>query len=100
MILGRQSPSDDRPGGAGLRRPPVEASPDSIGRPNMRAPLRLLSAVGVLSFWLLAAPHASALTAQKLTFRAPVFVDSQLAGSEGFVMYAAKSHRLVYATHE
>ena len=66
----------------------------------MRSPLRLLSAVGVLSCGLLAAPHASALTAQKLTFRAPVFVDDQLAGSEGFVMYAAKSHRLVYATHE
>src|SRR5438045_2073617 len=37
---------------------------------------------------------------QPVGFRKPVFVDNQLAGSEGFVMYAAKSHRLIYVTHE
>ena len=36
----------------------------------------------------------------KVGFRKPVFVDNQLAGSEGFVMYAAKSGRLIYVTHE
>src|SRR4051812_17696469 len=36
----------------------------------------------------------------KFGFRKPVFVDTQLAGSEGFVMYAAKSGRLIYVTHE
>jgi hypothetical protein len=43
---------------------------------------------------------ASASRPAPITFRAPIFVDNQLAGSEGFVMYAAKSHRLIYATHE
>src|SRR3954469_22688815 len=37
---------------------------------------------------------------KKLGFRKPVFVDTQLAGSEGFVMYSAKSGRLIYVTHE
>lgn len=36
----------------------------------------------------------------RLGFRKPVYVDTQLAGSEGFVTYASKSHRLVYVTHE
>ncbi|MDT5211004.1 MAG: hypothetical protein QOF67_3419, partial [Mycobacterium sp.] len=65
----------------------------------MRKSLRLLSAVAALTCAGLAAIPASA-QASKLHFRAPVYVDTQLAGSEGFVMYAAKSHRLIYATHE
>src|SRR5206468_2147983 len=43
---------------------------------------------------------ASARGSHHVGFRKPVFVDDQLAGSEGFVMYAAKSHRLIYVTHE
>src|SRR5436305_6532094 len=39
-------------------------------------------------------------TGAKLGFRKPIFVDSQLAGSEGFVMAVPQSHRLIYATHE
>jgi hypothetical protein len=35
-----------------------------------------------------------------LAFRKPVYVDKQLAGSEGFVMYARRSHRLIYVSHE
>src|SRR5436305_12274918 len=48
----------------------------------------------------MAALPAQAGSSSRLTFRKPVFVDDQLAGSEGFVMYATKSHRLIYATHE
>src|SRR3954464_14577304 len=43
---------------------------------------------------------ASARGGHHVGFRKPVFVDAHLAGSEGFVMYAAKSHRLIYVTHE
>src|SRR5436305_9890567 len=43
---------------------------------------------------------ASAHSTHHIGFRKPVFVDDQLAGSEGFVIYAAKSHRLIYVTHE
>src|SRR3954470_24607675 len=65
----------------------------------MRKSLRLLSAAAVLASAGLAALPASAQSS-KLHFRTPVYVDTQLAGSEGFVMYAAKSHRLIYVTHE
>ena len=65
----------------------------------MRKSLRLLSAAAVVACAGFAAVPASAQSS-KLHFRAPVYVDTQLAGSEGFVMYAAKSHRLIYATHE
>jgi hypothetical protein len=61
---------------------------------------RLLAGAGALSCAVLAAVPAAASTQQSVTFRAPVFVDGQLAGSEGFVLFAAKSHRLIYATHE
>ena len=59
--------------------------------------------------WAIAVAAASALAAaavpaqahgDKLGFRKPVYVDRQLAGSEGFVMYSAKSGRLIYVTHE
>src|SRR5690348_10031734 len=62
--------------------------------------LRMLAAAAVACCAAVTAVPATAASAGKLTFRKPVFVDDQLAGSEGFVMYAAKSHRLVYATHE
>ena len=62
--------------------------------------LRLLAAAAIVGCGALATLPATAASSAKLKFRKPVFVDSQLAGSEGFVMYAAKSHRLVYATHE
>jgi len=39
-------------------------------------------------------------SAAKVGFRKPIFVDKQLAGSEGFVMAVPQSHRLIYATHE
>ena len=47
-----------------------------------------------------ALPAAARGGGEHIGFRRPVFVDKQLAGSEGFVMYAAKSHRLIYVTHE
>ena len=62
--------------------------------------VRLLSSAVVVACVGLAVMPASASKPAPLTFRAPIFVDNQLAGSEGFVMYAAKSHRLIYATHE
>lgn len=59
--------------------------------------------------WALAVAAAAALAAaavpasahsDKLGFRKPIYVDDHLAGSEGFVMYSAKSGRLIYVTHE
>jgi len=47
-----------------------------------------------------AAPGAVAAEGGGLGFRAPIYVDSQLAGSEGFVAFAGASKRLVYITHE
>jgi len=47
-----------------------------------------------------ALPAAARGGAEHIGFRKAVYVDKQLAGSEGFVMYAAKSHRLIYVTHE
>src|SRR4051794_9504413 len=49
---------------------------------------------------LAAAAVPASAHSNKLGFRKPVFVDTQLAGSEGFVMYSAKSGRLIYVTHE
>jgi hypothetical protein len=64
----------------------------------MRA--RLLAAAAVCCLAATALPATAHGGVGSLGFRKPVFVDTQLAGSEGFVMYAAKSHRLVYVTHE
>jgi hypothetical protein len=59
--------------------------------------------------WAIAVAAASALATMALPadahsnalgFRKPMFVDHQLAGSEGFVMYSARSGRLIYVTHE
>ena len=61
--------------------------------------LRLIAAAAITCCGALSVLPAHAAPS-KLSFRKPVFVDDQLAGSEGFVMYAAKSHRLIYATHE
>src|SRR3954462_6282345 len=47
-----------------------------------------------------ALPAAARGGGEHIGFRKAVYVDKQLAGSEGFVMYAAKSHRLIYVTHE
>src|SRR3954451_1894289 len=47
-----------------------------------------------------ALPAAARGGGEHIGFRKPVFVDKQLAGSEGFVMYAGTSHRLIYVTHE
>jgi hypothetical protein len=70
----------------------------------MRATLsrrRLVTAAAALCcLGVTAVPATAHGGAGRLGFRKPIYVDSQLAGSEGFVMYAAKSHRLVYVTHE
>src|SRR4051794_17894350 len=57
----------------------------------------VLAAVSVLAAAL---PATARSGHPSFGFRKPVFVDTQLAGSEGFVMYATKSHRLIYVTHE
>src|SRR5947209_5693642 len=61
--------------------------------------IRALLAAAVVAGAAFAAVPATAGTSH-LAFRKPVFVDDQLAGSEGFVLFAKKSHRLIYATHE
>jgi len=66
----------------------------------MRARRFRLFAAAALVCSVAATLPATASTGSRLAFRKPIFVDQQLAGSEGFVMYAAKSHRLIYATHE
>jgi hypothetical protein len=67
-----------------------------IGSPRVRRWSWGLAAACALAA---AAVPAGAHT-NKLGFRKPIFVDTQLAGSEGFVMYSAKSRRLIYVTHE
>ncbi len=64
-----------------------------------RRRFRLLAAAATVAAAAVATLPASA-SSPGLGFRKPIYVDDQLAGSEGFVMYAAKSHRLIYATHE
>jgi hypothetical protein len=49
---------------------------------------------------LAAAAVPASAHSDRVGFRKPIFVDDHLAGSEGFVMYAAKSGRLIYVTHE
>jgi len=58
----------------------------------------LAAAVVVVGAGLAVAPAQAG--SAKLAFRKPIFIDSQLAGSEGFVMAVPQSHRLIYATHE
>lgn len=62
--------------------------------------LRTVLAAATVGLATLAAVPATASSGAHLSFRKPIFVDDQLAGSEGFILYAAKSHRLIYATHE
>src|SRR4051812_262189 len=50
---------------------------------------------GVLLAW-----PAAGSTTRSVGFGKPVWVDTQLAGSEGFVLYSTKYKRLVYAAHE
>lgn len=58
-------------------------------------------ALGVTAASLLAAAAVPAQAhGDRVSFRKPIYVDRQLAGSEGFVMYSAKSGRLIYVTHE
>lgn len=64
--------------------------------------IRLPLAV-VLTAVVVAAAAALALPIRPgppLHFRPAIYIDNQLAGSEGFVIEHAKSHRLIYATHE
>lgn len=63
--------------------------------------LRHLALVGVALVGIAAAAlPASARGGHHVGFRTPVFVDDELAGSEGFVMYSDVSKRLIYVTHE
>jgi hypothetical protein len=64
---------------------------------NRRRPALALVATALLAAAL---PATARGGGEHIGFRKPVYVDKQLAGSEGFVMYAAKSHRLIYVTHE
>src|SRR5438874_950597 len=62
--------------------------------------VRLLAAGAAIACTSLAVVPATASTSAKLAFRKVVYVDDQLAGSEGFVLTAPQSHRLIYVTHE
>jgi hypothetical protein len=66
---------------------------------SRRTKIRALAAtIAVVGAGLAVVPAQASGT--KIGFRKPIFVDSQLAGSEGFVMAVPQSHRLIYATHE
>jgi hypothetical protein len=61
---------------------------------------RLLAAGAAVGCVGLAVVPATASSTPKLAFRKVMYVDSQMSGSEGFIMAAPQSHRLIYVTHE
>jgi hypothetical protein len=68
------------------------------GRTRTRRLAGLIAvAVGVAGAALPASAHGGK---PSVAFGKPIYVDKQLAGSEGFVMYAHRSGRLIYVTHE
>src|SRR3954449_5733819 len=67
-----------------------------------RAVRRLLAAAAVIVIGPLIAalPAAGKSSASQLGFGKPVFVDTQLAGGEPFVIYSHAGHDLIYSSHE
>jgi hypothetical protein len=71
-------------------------------RPPLRRPLRrpllvALAATAATVAAVLAAPASA--KAPAVGFGKPVRVDKQLGGSEGFVYWSARHHRLIYTAH-